>query len=418
MSNNKSEVFFDKTVFGGYDPEQVDEFVNEARKMLTGFKKENQVLKQKLQVLAEALEEARNVTPSSKGESQPAAVAPEVPEVVVEQSVPAPAESPAAEDAVQLEELNQQLSKLLEQIEHEQNRLSELRREHAAFIASLTEQYELQLRELGEASYMSLQTEPVQSDAVEAAPTTLPVEVDDSVQETPATDEATTQSSEEDTASPTNASSDSDEPMLSVGIPETTVTEEEAVSSPNPAQNAEVVAPVQSTEPVQATEDTAFKQEAASVSTTPVQPIEATASAQPVESVREANPQPVVDAGESVYLNAQGVDTSHLSYEEALALVLKKNGILSQAPDRSAEELSDTQATKIIPRIPPVSSAQTAVPAQSEKAKKPGFFHSLKTSIRAFLDEDEEEDVIQPASSKNGQEELQFGKAYNVKNDR
>lgn len=418
MSNNKSEVFFDKTVFGGYDPEQVDEFVNEARKMLTGFKKENQVLKQKLQVLAEALEEARNVTPAPEGESQPSAApdAPEAPEAVAEQSAAALAEAPAADNAVQLEELNQQLSELLEQIQQEQNRLSELRREHAAFIASLTEQYELQLRELGEASHVSLQAEPVQSDAVEAAPTTQPVEANDSVQETSATDEAATQPSEEDAASLTNTEPESDEPMLSAEIQET-ATEEESAPSPKPAQGVDVVAPVQATEPVQVTEDAAPKQETAPVSAPPVQP-EATAPAQRVEPVREANPQLVVDAGESVYLNAQGVDTSNLSYEEALALVLKKNGILSQAPDRSADELSDSQATKIIPRIPPVSAAQTAAPAPSEKAKKPGFFHSLKSSIRAFLDEDEEEDVIQPVANKNGQEELQFGKAYNVKNDR
>lgn len=413
MSNNKSEVFFDKTVFGGYDPEQVDEFVNEARKMLTGFKKENQVLKQKLQVLAEALEEARNVTSASEGESQPAA-APEAPEAVVEQSTAAPAEAPAADDAVQLEELNQQLSELLEQIQQEQNRLSELRREHAAFIASLTEQYELQLRELGEASHVSLQAEPVQSDAAKAAPSTQPVEANESVQETSATDEAATQPSEEDAASLTNVEPASDETMLSDEIQETTATEEESAPSPKPVPDA---ATVPSTEPVQATEDAAPKQETAPVPTPPVQP-EATAPAHRVEPVREANPQPVVDAGESVYLNAQGVDTSNLSYEEALALVLKKNGILSQAPDRSADELSDSQATKIIPRIPPVSAAQTAAPAPSEKAKKPGFFHSLKSSIRAFLDEDEEEDVIQPVANKNGQEELQFGKAYNVKNDR
>lgn len=414
MSNNKSEVFFDKTVFGGYDPEQVDEFVNEARKMLTGFKKENQVLKQKLQVLAEALEEARNVTSASEGESQPAAAAPEA---VVEQSTAAPAEAPAADDAVQLEELNQQLSELLEQIQQEQNRLSELRREHAAFIASLTEQYELQLRELGEASHVSLQAEPVQSDAAEASPLTQPVEENDSVQEISATDEAATQPSEETAASLTNVEPASDEPMLSGEIQET-ASEEESAPSPKPAQGVDVVAPAQATEPVQATEDAVPKQETAPVSAPSVQPVEATAPAQRVEPVRGANPQPVVDAGESVYLNAQGVDTSNLSYEEALALVLKKNGILSQAPDRSADELSDSQATKIIPRIPPVSAAQTAAPAPSEKAKKPGFFHSLKSSIRAFLDEDEEEDVIQPVANKNGQEELQFGKAYNVKNDR
>lgn len=415
MSNNKSEVFFDKTVFGGYDPEQVDEFVNEARKMLTGFKKENQVLKQKLQVLAEALEEARNVTPASEGESQSAAAAPEAPEAVVEQSAAAPAEAPVEDNAVQLEKLNQQLSELLEQIQQEQNRLSELRREHAAFIASLTEQYELQLRELGEASHVSLQAEPVQSDAAEAAPTTQPVEENDSVQETSATDEAATQPSEEAAAALTNVEPASDEPMPSDEIQET-ATEEESAPSPKPVLDA---ATVPSTEPVQATEDAAPKQETAPVPTPPVQP-EATAPAQCVEPVRKANPQPVVDAGESVYLNAQGVDTSNLSYEEALALVLKKNGILSQAPDRSADELSDSQATKIIPRIPPVSATQTAAPAPSEKAKKPGFFHSLKSSIRAFLDEDEEEeeDVIQPVANKNGQEELQFGKAYNVKNDR
>lgn len=403
MSNNKSEVFFDKTVFGGYDPEQVDEFVNEARKMLTGFKKENQVLKQKLQVLAEALEDARNVTVSSEGESQPASAAPEV---VVEQSAAVPDETPASDDAGQLDELNQQLAELLEQIQLEQNRLSELRREHAAFIASLTEQYELQLRELGEASYGSLPTEAVQTGAAEAAPMTPSVETEPSVQETSSTADSAPQPPVEDAVSLPNAESDSDEPMPSAEIQETPATEQESVPSANSAQNPEVVAPAQSTEPVQSTEDTASVQETAPV------------SAQHTEPVRETSPQPVVDAGESVYLNAQGVDTSNLSYEEALALVLKKNGILSQTPDRSAEDLSDNQATKIIPRIPSVSAVQTTAPAQSEKARKPGFFHSLKNSIRAFLDEDDEEELLQPVANKIGQEELQFGKAYNVKNDR
>ena len=39
--------FFDKAVFGGYDTTQVDEFVEEARKLLSSLKKENEVLKQK-----------------------------------------------------------------------------------------------------------------------------------------------------------------------------------------------------------------------------------------------------------------------------------------------------------------------------------------------------------------------------------
>ena len=48
MSETKAEAFFDKAVFGGYDRTQVDEFVEEARKMLSWQKKENEVLKQKM----------------------------------------------------------------------------------------------------------------------------------------------------------------------------------------------------------------------------------------------------------------------------------------------------------------------------------------------------------------------------------
>lgn len=415
MSNNKSEVFFDKTVFGGYDPEQVDEFVNEARKLLTGFKKENQVLKQKLQVLAEALEEARNVADSSVESPQPATLTEPDVQCTEEQNAVVPTEDLISETAEQIEELNLQLADLFEQIQLEQNHLSELRKEHAAFIASLTEQYELQLRELGEAAHASLHTDSVPSDETEEMQTAQPVEADPTVQD--ATLEHTTPQvpqEKEDAASVKDAAPSHERNISQI---ENTVSVQEPVQMQNVPQDTE--ASVQTTvpvvQPVPSIEDSASDQETEPASVQPVQPIETTSPEQHTEPIHEPNAQPTVDAGESVYLNAQGVDTTNLSYEEALALVLKKNGILSHAPDNSSEELSDNQATKIIPRIP---SIQTSASEKPEKVKKNGFFKSLKNSIRAFLDEDEEGEDLAPSSNQIGHEELQFGKAYNVKNDR
>ena len=58
----KSEAFFDKVVFGGYDTVQVDEFVIEAKKIIAQYKKENAALTQKLKVLAGEIESYRSAS--------------------------------------------------------------------------------------------------------------------------------------------------------------------------------------------------------------------------------------------------------------------------------------------------------------------------------------------------------------------
>lgn len=72
MDKQKNEAIFDKVVFGGYDPEQVDDFVNETKKMIIGLKKENASLTQKLNILADKIEEYRLNRPEEQ-ESEPAA---------------------------------------------------------------------------------------------------------------------------------------------------------------------------------------------------------------------------------------------------------------------------------------------------------------------------------------------------------
>ena len=56
-------------------------------------------------------------------------------------------------------------------------------------------------------------------------------------------------------------------------------------------------------------------------------------------------------------------------------------------------------------------------PPEHEKPKKKGLFRSLKNSIHSFLEEDDDDDLMPIPDQKNS-EELQFGKAYNVKKDR
>ena len=44
MDKQNNEIKFDKVVFGGYDPEQVDSFIEETKEKLIELKKENIIL--------------------------------------------------------------------------------------------------------------------------------------------------------------------------------------------------------------------------------------------------------------------------------------------------------------------------------------------------------------------------------------
>lgn len=402
MSEKKTESFFDKTVFGGYDPEQVDEFVGEARKLLANFKKENEILKQKLQVLAETVETYR------EAEAQAAAKAAESPAAPVSESAPsdaAAAAESASPEAVeicqqQVDALNQQIMDLTAQIDMEQARLAALRKERLDFAQTLAEQYESKLRELRDERTTDA-IEPAQSAAVAVS----------------AENGSESQADSSAASQPADPAPASDQPDASC-----------TSAAPEPSAVAETAA-VAAIETNTAISSETPSSAAQAPQAAAAQPVQQTAVAE--QTKPDDTPVPQVEAGDSVYLNAGGVDTSNLSYEEALALVLKKNGILQQTaaePTPTVDKSStDSQATKIIPRIPSMQteedlsvsrSAKAAKAAKSDKPKKKGLFRSLKNSIHSFLEEDDDDDDLMPIPDQKNSEELQFGKAYNVKKDR
>lgn len=130
-------------------------------------------------------------------------------------------------------------------------------------------------------------------------------------------------------------------------------------------------------------------------------------------------------------------ESAHLSYDDALALVLKKNGInpasaaAEKKPETAAE--SSAKAADVKPEEIRAAVENDSARAQKKgegkpKKEKRGFFSALKRNIDAILedDEDEEEDEYtgteiftpsdnQKASDADDQPTLRFGKDYDVK---
>ncbi len=395
MSDTKSDAFFDKTVFGGYDPEQVDEFVGEARKLLAGLKKENEVLKQKLKILADKIEEYRAEELAAAPAEEPVVqkrpaeeaaadtvVSKESPDVSPDVSATAAAvqeaETALLEKRRQIELLESRLAELNRLTAEQQAKLETLRKKNADFAASLAAQYEARLQELHAAPE---QTETAQE----------PLPLDDPADE----------------ASKIFR-------VIRTEEPEPVGRETEAKATAAPAAPKEAAAAEKTPAPAAETAE---------------QIAETVASVEPKRPAAEQ-----IGAGDSMYLNAEEADVSNLSYEEALALVLKKNGILQDTeakPVAAAQpkRAADAQATKIIPRMPAAPAAnrahENAKKEKGKKAKKDGsFFKSLKSSIHNFLEDDDSSDdeldlfAFSEKQKKEPGDELQFGKAYNVKKDR
>ncbi len=354
MSDKKIEVFFDKAVFGGYDTTQVDEFVEEARKLLSSQKKENEVLKQKLTILADKIEEYRA---AENADAKPAVVEPARADVR--------ADSPEA--------LEKTLQMLKDQIREAEATLEVLVQEKAALTASMARQYEQCLRVMREDAMVEIPEKPAEIAAEPSVPAPEPV--------TEPKPEPVPISVVETIAAVISEPQREPEPVV---VPE-------AVIEPEP----EPVASEPEPEP----------------------------EPEPIPSIAET-----VEAGESVYLNTDSDEMASLSYEEALTMVLKKNGILRTVPSaksqqetavktepvvraESAVQKEDLQTTKIIPRV----QAAGPVPvAEKPQKKKEGhsFFGGIRKSIHNFLEDEADDDAKFDKTS-----ELKFGKGYNVNND-
>lgn len=382
MSDKKTDVIFDKAVFGGYDTTQVDEFVEEARKLLSSQKKENEVLKQKLTILADKIEEYR----SAENKNPSPAVA-----------QPAEAEVGEAVSAAQSDVIVKYetvLASLKAKISEAKTELEALLREKTLLASSLAAQYEQCLNVMRAEPTVILPEEPAASVCIPAEPDESPV-----IAAEPA-----------DIAKPVIE----EEPVFEETDP---VAEPLAESSENDAEKTTEEMPVAAID-IELPDGE------------PESPMDN------VPSIAET-----VEAGESVYLNADPEEMAKLSYEEALAMVLKKNGILRTAApvaqpqpamsDVKAEETKteetkevpavreDLQNTKIIPRMQMTSAVPTPAVEKTEKKKKEhSFFGGIRKSIHNFL-EDESDDDVYPLGNNTSDKtsELKFGKAYNVKND-
>ena len=152
----------------------------------------------------------------------------------------------------------------------------------------------------------------------------------------------------------------------------------------------------------------------------------------------EPEPKPVESAaenvapGESVTLDSYGIDTSNLTYEEALALVLSKNGIKYRSTgfQTASDDNEKTKEFKTnmasVEQIKPGKSAKKdeagAAEKKQKKEKKPGLVSLIKQGINAILededDEDDDDDSLDPSifdEIKASEQPLQFGKDYDVK---
>lgn len=462
MSETKAEAFFDKAVFGGYDRTQVDEFVEEARKMLSWQKKENEVLKQKMQVLADALRayqengvpapteasaEVEITEPSEAAETAEVAEAAEAAEEV--ENVETVAEVNEVPDSA-TREAAEKIADLMAQITSAQDSLQALKVEKASFLAAMTSQYEVCLKQY-EACIAALQTLPeiraVSINAVEAPAAAAPAAVEPepkvveevkpaSVAVKPA---APSLIEEQTELEETENAEDTVEEIAETIVEEVPVTAEPAFAEPSTENDtAESVAETigEIAEGILNGEEEAEKA-----------PEEA-----PVPSVASS-----VAVGDSVYLQTDA-DMANLSYEEALAMVLRKNGIIQEQAAKADEQPAasapsekdvmgsetlkmpvsairkadamDDQATKVMPKIVPQAQPDKAAPVKNtaqkkEKSeKKTSFFRSLKDNIHAFIyDEDlnDEDDDLALFMNKKDEEQgnsLQFGKGYNVKRGR
>ena len=391
MSNKKTDVFFDKAVFGGYDTTQVDEFVEEARKLLSSQKKENEVLKQKLTILADKIEEYRaaETSESTVPANQPAAVSEAV--------------SVSAAQSESITQYEKALSSLKAQISAAKAELDAMLREKNALAASLAAQYEQCLQ--------TMEAKPTVITVLEPVVATEPIVLEDEsvvavVPEQPSAEETC-----EQVVAAAEVTKNEDSEESAATLPE------EKPGDESVAETVESV--VEETKNEIDIELPDAKPEVSEPET---------------PSIAES-----VEAGESVYLNTDPEEMAKLSYEEALAMVLKKNGILrttatsaktqpeeaaANAEEPKTEEPTvireELQTTKIIPRVQITNAAPAPAPEKTQKKKKErSFFGGIKKSIHNFL-EDESDDDVYPLGNNNLDKtsELKFGKAYNVKNDR
>ena len=72
-----------------------------------------------------------------------------------------------------------------------------------------------------------------------------------------------------------------------------------------------------------------------------------------------------------VFLSSEGIDISNLSYEEALALVLSKNGIKYKPANRAVADDKADEKTKVMKKVSYEPSIEQIKPGADGKARSP-----------------------------------------------
>ncbi|NLG53655.1 MAG: DivIVA domain-containing protein [Clostridiales bacterium] len=137
--NELRDIQFTKAVFGGYDTSSVDELMNSIISDYTALFKENTVLKNKLKLLADTVEEYRSVDEAMRKA------------LITAQNMANEMVKEAEEKSKDMLEkarikANAQLESLTARVRQEQKRLREAKRDTAGFIAEVMKMFERQGR--------------------------------------------------------------------------------------------------------------------------------------------------------------------------------------------------------------------------------------------------------------------------------
>ena len=169
-----SERAFPKASFGGYNMAQVDEFLDLLTADYTSLYNENAVLKSKMKVLVEKVEEYRATEDAMRKALMTA-------QRMADEMVKEAQESKAAMVRQAEEETRERVSALRQEVEAEQLRLTAAQNATAAYVAKLKELYQHELDYLGSLSKLA----PSPAAPAEEAAGEIQAAMDRIAQETP-----------------------------------------------------------------------------------------------------------------------------------------------------------------------------------------------------------------------------------------
>lgn len=167
------DIQFDKAVFGGYDMDAVDEFITNVTNDYTALYKENAVLKNKLKVLAETIEEYRSVDEAMR---KALVTAQNMANDMVEDAKKKA--NDMIENASSVAE--NKITVLADRIRQEEERLKDAKHETAAFVAEIQKLYQEQ-NEMLQGLLPKVEVDPEDETSVEDTLTMATEQINQSV---------------------------------------------------------------------------------------------------------------------------------------------------------------------------------------------------------------------------------------------